>query len=1102
MLCFFAQYLKDKRDFQDAMGAAHVVDHPEQEPEDRDTSKDNSRSALLIAQGRLDILGLLLHRRQFHADRVHDMIDAITLYSDSSPTSGSEMQGMLCDVFRKGGGFERITLPGSTLQYGQCDAVSKTIALVWAVWLLVGPHIEELAYLFNKVVGVTTDFGVEVFTLMVPNILRAFVAWVSGTPLQQCMGLVDFENRLLPFAIRLSGFGHSMGNIMKKVGECITPWPRWLEALRHACAFWRNETWRNWARTAMRQGGVSEDIVKLVPTHFTANLAKWRYEAMPVVLTALDELRPVCEGPMRREWYANSQERAMMTQFFDACEDKALWILIRCSNREVYSKAEEQRRWGMTCGCPEHVQARLEHKSYPMCWKAGRRLEDAWPTIKLNCTEWDARADAMTIEECEGDEQVWRYVRTMVQQLAVMTRHRNKYLGTPPWSFALVLTVDGAKRFMRHLRSRPPQDHDPVTRRLGDLCGAYVDAVAEGGEPHPDLKEAHRRFCLATLNEGPGEGYHRGTTYEQKRAGGSTSAHLKQSNREQAVYAQVKRFRRRFGQRGQDVLKFEWVRYKRVLQTNLKRPWRPVDMRTKPFFRRVYREDELAEANWNSIVTKKGMERPAVPEVDPDSATALQHEYVLAAVEVGAHYSLEVATEGPVGEHGELAPHTEMLHIEVLKVAHAKAREHIMPTVFSADDESLVAPVAFLVHHLARLPEDVAGPGGGDSVHLFKDSEPVWVRPFALAPCVAWSGKLFSYDRATPSNQSGCIVLSDRRRAVPRHNLLDPKCPTLVITAYLRKQGWTSAAHAVTHETLAIADFDGVEAIKRKFYYQAVVALSRCLPLTSCLPSREPQNYYKLLLRGLKAEPGEPAKTYQAILDSDSVKKGRAPEPLAVEDKPGEDSGGDSDGVKCPQPLRDRSPDKPKGPRGPANARRALASRARGSGDPPPVEPPIGGDPGGDGGGGSGGPGLAPLPPPTGEAEESDEDHVKSCVVAPRPKPVADRKEKVPNEWVDALDGAKVHYRDYLKPNGKRYRNVTLACPCHRPCEKTRGYNPHNTAAHGDLEPLAAVHAWIHLPLRDGCIRHSQVDPTPEEITAYLDSHRADLQALSDRLMG
>eukprot|EP00959_Pyramimonas_sp_CCMP1952_P286291 5986486-Pyramimonas_sp.AAC.1 len=68
---------------------------------------------------------MLLHRRVWHADRVHDRIDLISLFTDASPNCGHELQGTVASVLRKDGSSYHITFPGSTLCYGQADLVSK-----------------------------------------------------------------------------------------------------------------------------------------------------------------------------------------------------------------------------------------------------------------------------------------------------------------------------------------------------------------------------------------------------------------------------------------------------------------------------------------------------------------------------------------------------------------------------------------------------------------------------------------------------------------------------------------------------------------------------------------------------------------------------------------------------------------------------------------------------------------------------------------------------------------------------------------------------------------------------------------------------------------
>ena len=120
------------------------------------------------------------------------------------------------------------------------------------------------------------------------------------------------------------------------------------------------------------------------------------------------------------------------------------------------------------------------------------------------------------------------------------------------------------------------------------------------------------------------------------------------------------------------------------------------------------------------------------------------------------------------------------------------------------------------------------------------------------------------------------------------------------------------------------------------------------MPLTSKMPSGAPNDYYKLVLKGIAAEPGASAAVYHALMNKDSQKRGRRIGCLALDDP-----------VPVPEPIRDiivpgaevdASPERPKRP-APSGRRGTRAKAARSSGsrdgaalappDPPPPEPPI-----------------------------------------------------------------------------------------------------------------------------------------------------------------
>ena len=81
-----------------------------------------------------DIVDCLVGRRKMMAWLCKDMIKAITLYSDASPVTGTEVQGCVADVLLHDDTLHRIVLPGASLSYGKYDAVNKCIALFHALF--------------------------------------------------------------------------------------------------------------------------------------------------------------------------------------------------------------------------------------------------------------------------------------------------------------------------------------------------------------------------------------------------------------------------------------------------------------------------------------------------------------------------------------------------------------------------------------------------------------------------------------------------------------------------------------------------------------------------------------------------------------------------------------------------------------------------------------------------------------------------------------------------------------------------------------------------------------------------------------------------------
>ena len=640
--------MKSAKDFKEAADDAWRMEHVDEDEEaERVSINDPSRSALERGMAQVDVLDMLLLRRFFNACAKFDLLFSINIYSDASPASGEELQGMVIDVMCVDGSHERIVLPSSSLRYGMFDSVSKSMALLHAFWLIAGPGHDTLSYTLSKVMSVTTDFGTEIHTLELQDVSKAYCHWMAGTPMDRLHGYVDSKTRWLPFAIRMSGWSHTYGNMMKHVAESNPRWPFILKKLQAMVSFWRMTSWRKFVKRALKLNPPPDfDLNEL--DSFNASFAHWRYETVVEVLGELRRLRALCEGHMRPEWFANAQDRAMITDAFDAFGDKPLWTFIDKAYAEVFLPTERDRYWGMVCVC--HEQDRKDGKRHIDCYWNSRKLSLASDYVKGKTAERLARARTIKEQDCEGNAAVHQQIKNMLQKTASCTKKRLGYLHVPPWTAIKCRTVAGATAFLEQVRAVEMEKHDPYTRWFMWRLGAHVVTRSGGGDLHVDLENEIDRMETSPLNEGAGEGVHRDVTYELKRASGSSQDHLKRMVRRKGVFRRLKCWRRTHGQRGLQVLRYEWKNWKRVVQTNVKRKWLPSKLTRAGVFARVYREDAKSEVNWSAVAAREAnVHRATSAEVSPEEAA--WQEFLRGQVRDGRRYSCEVpeasATQGP-----------------------------------------------------------------------------------------------------------------------------------------------------------------------------------------------------------------------------------------------------------------------------------------------------------------------------------------------------------------------------------------------------------------------------------------------------------------------
>ena len=224
-----------------------------------------------------------------------------------------------------------------------------------------GPTADDLAWICSKVTSFTTDFGVETHLLEMPDISAALVAWAGARPLHSVRHVINQDKRQFWKAMRIAGWSHTMGNIMKATAESFPQWPQFLGIMRALCKFFRNRSYRQSIRRRLRRELSQEDYDALA--EFTVGFAKWRYE----VLRQLKGLRVVCQVHLLAELFAKAQDQEEISAVILSCRDSVFWRWAASCLDKVFSSEEKFRRWGMVCDCPEHVRERLSGKKFIKC---------------------------------------------------------------------------------------------------------------------------------------------------------------------------------------------------------------------------------------------------------------------------------------------------------------------------------------------------------------------------------------------------------------------------------------------------------------------------------------------------------------------------------------------------------------------------------------------------------------------------------------------------------------------------------------------------------------------------------------------------------------
>ena len=157
----------------------------------------------------------------------------------------------------------------------------------------------------------------------------------------------------------------------------------------------------------------------------------------------------------------------------------------------------------------------------------------------------------------------------------------------------------------------------------------------------PELAQEIARINNSSMEESPGEGFHRATHLAIMRGSASRQpwvlAHVRQRQSLKSCLAYVKK-----GDHTKKAFRYDWDHFKRVLQTNPKRKWKPIKCADRPFWRKLYRLDPDTE-DWEQVL---GEQAAADDNVPTDDNAKIRFQYIRTLLQPAAYYSVGVDRAG------------------------------------------------------------------------------------------------------------------------------------------------------------------------------------------------------------------------------------------------------------------------------------------------------------------------------------------------------------------------------------------------------------------------------------------------------------------------
>ena len=417
---------------------------------------------LRTARVRADAVALLLFRRLW--EQLPDTID-VYLYVDSSPQwHGEEMLATSFEIWDRRGQlpWQRRLMPLVSLERDFLDSIGKTIALVWQIWLLVGPSPLEVIRFCSRVRCIVTDCGTERLLANIVDVVPDMLA-AMGSPLAE--HVVERE-RTFEHAIQSPGWMHGWDVVLRRGLSSLHWFPSWLEKMKAIVYVFRLSTmvgqlcWH--LKTVARLPAVAQMIEALK----LPSIAEWRWGTLYKACRTLREVLGTLRVHFQFALFKNARDPIKVQRCASALRsDEWAWQFeFVCWFCEWLGSIQE---WGRGCRCHEAELLDGSSGHVDCKWK-GRRLKEAGEFVRIRLRAGLDECNAWTKHTFSCSDLDWTRLQACVRGSFHLAHARFKYLSLVPWLCARLLEPGVRDECLAQWASCSPEKHHPLTRRFCD----------------------------------------------------------------------------------------------------------------------------------------------------------------------------------------------------------------------------------------------------------------------------------------------------------------------------------------------------------------------------------------------------------------------------------------------------------------------------------------------------------------------------------------------------------------------------------------------------------------------------------------------------------